>query len=540
MKFVREQLFLTEEEKQSHFWVQDSLHFPHPFTPLYSSFMIPAMTEGTKLAFRNLRLPVQQFIAKYVDGYYYQAMPMVPNPHELVEEHQQLMRNVFPHIYDNLLEQVDQTLLPYYRQLDRYARETCSREQAVERIEELFAFYQKAFQLHFELVFPRLSLGMALEELYHQLTGEQEAAPVYDLLLGVMNKSLETDRGLWKLAQQIKDSPALSELFYKYKEENWIEVLQQSEAGKKIWAELGEFLRIYGFRTAISHEFVEETWVENPLHALRIIKEYVEKEYDFDVEFSRVVKEREEKVNRLFASLPDNEAKAAFRELHGMALKCWGLDEDHHFFIDTMLPAKSRIFLLKIGVMLVNDGSIREREDIFYLYVDEVIDLLQTPREATSLVAVRKGEYLEQSRKSPAPFLGTPPVAEADPLMERVFGIKPPVINDETHTFEGYAGCKGTFTGPVKVVGGQADFGKVQKGDVLVCKTTQPPWTVLFTLVGAIVTDTGGILSHAATVAREYQLPCVVGTKVATSLLKDGDVVTVDGTTGMVTIHGRT
>ena len=88
----------------------------------------------------------------------------------------------------------------------------------------------------------------------------------------------------------------------------------------------------------------------------------------------------------------------------------------------------------------------------------------------------------------------------------------------------------------MRIVRNQDDFAKVTKGDVLVCKTTLPPWTVLFSIAGAVITDAGGILSHAGTVAREYKLPAVLGTKVSTQLLKDGDVVTVDGTNGVVTI----
>ena len=122
------------------------------------------------------------------------------------------------------------------------------------------------------------------------------------------------------------------------------------------------------------------------------------------------------------------------------------------------------------------------------------------------------------------------------PVIERIFGTKAAEINEEEQSFKGYAASKGTHTGIVKVIRNQDDFSKLNKGDVLVCKTTLPPWTVLFSIAGAVITDAGGILSHAGTVAREYKLPAVLGTKVGTQLLKDGDVVTVDGTSGVVYI----
>jgi pyruvate,water dikinase len=89
------------------------------------------------------------------------------------------------------------------------------------------------------------------------------------------------------------------------------------------------------------------------------------------------------------------------------------------------------------------------------------------------------------------------------------------------------------------VIRGEADFGKLRPGDVLVCPVTTPAWSPLFTLAGALVTDGGGVLSHSAIVAREHGLPAVLGTSKATSLLTDGEVVTVDGGTGTVTRVSR-
>ncbi|HWL24143.1 MAG TPA: PEP-utilizing enzyme, partial [Ureibacillus sp.] len=80
------------------------------------------------------------------------------------------------------------------------------------------------------------------------------------------------------------------------------------------------------------------------------------------------------------------------------------------------------------------------------------------------------------------------------------------------------------------------EFSKLEKGDVLVCKTTTPLWTTLFQTAGAVITDAGGILSHSAIIAREYEIPAVVGTKISTDKLKDGDIVMVDGTNGIVTL----
>ena len=92
----------------------------------------------------------------------------------------------------------------------------------------------------------------------------------------------------------------------------------------------------------------------------------------------------------------------------------------------------------------------------------------------------------------------------------------------------------GSYAGPVRVVMDESEFSKIEAGDVLVCPITSPVWSVVFPSIGALVTDTGGILSHPAIIAREYRIPAVVATGNATELLRDGQVVTVDGTTGTI------
>lgn len=100
----------------------------------------------------------------------------------------------------------------------------------------------------------------------------------------------------------------------------------------------------------------------------------------------------------------------------------------------------------------------------------------------------------------------------------------------------GAAGSPGQATGPVRVITGPQDFDQLQPGDILVCHYTDPSWTPLFGLAAAIVADTGGRLSHAAIVAREYGLPAVMGAAGATTTLTNGQIITINGTTGTITI----
>ena len=105
---------------------------------------------------------------------------------------------------------------------------------------------------------------------------------------------------------------------------------------------------------------------------------------------------------------------------------------------------------------------------------------------------------------------------------------------------KGFAGAAGVVTGTVRVIDDISGIGELKQGEILVTRATNIGWTVAFHKVSAIVTDIGAPLSHAAIVAREFGIPAVVGCSNATTVLKTGDVVTVDGEKGTVTIvdHG--
>jgi len=108
----------------------------------------------------------------------------------------------------------------------------------------------------------------------------------------------------------------------------------------------------------------------------------------------------------------------------------------------------------------------------------------------------------------------------------------------EEHMLRGLAASRGVYEGPARRVSDPSEFGRIAQGDVLVTESTTEAFNILLPLLGAIVTDSGGLLSHAAIVAREYGIPGVVGTREATERIADGARVRVDGDAGEVTVVG--
>ena len=225
--------------------------------------------------------------------------------------------------------------------------------------------------------------------------------------------------------------------------------------------------------------------------------------------------------------------------------------EDNEFFTSSAPLGLLRLATLEVGRRLAGRGQLARRDDVFFLEPLEARAALRSGADQRELVARRKGEQAwVLAHPGPASYgkdPGPPPSFEALPTearlamnallwtVDRIFGPQPSAnLPSQGAPLRGIAASAGRYTGPARVIRGEAEFARIQVGDVLVCSITSPVWSVLFPSIGAMVTDTGGLLSHPAIIAREYRLPAVVATGHATRLLRDGQMVTVDGTAGLV------
>jgi pyruvate,water dikinase len=204
--------------------------------------------------------------------------------------------------------------------------------------------------------------------------------------------------------------------------------------------------------------------------------------------------------------------------------------------------------MLEFGRRLAAAGVLDRADEIFYLNFDETRTTAEAlPRlDKRHVVAGRRAEMEYFRGVLPPPALGEPPPGPppVDPLsraINRFFGFGTPSPSPaDPNVLKGNAGSPGVARGPARVVHSLAESGKLQAGDVLVAETTMPAWTPLFATAAAVVTDTGGVLSHCAVVAREYRIPAVVGARTATSLIHDGQLLEVNGSTGVVQVMPTT
>ena len=198
--------------------------------------------------------------------------------------------------------------------------------------------------------------------------------------------------------------------------------------------------------------------------------------------------------------------------------------EDSHFYFLMPLPIL-RKSLLEMGRRLRDVDVLDVPEAVFHLRLNE----LEAVDDPAHLTESEKDQLRAAVRTRSARREELSGVRLIDP--GAVFPRRE--LGDALIT--GTPASSGSATGPVKVIREPAEFGRLAAGDVLVCPYTNPAWTTLFQRAAAVVVDSGGPASHAAIVAREYGIPAVMGTGTGTTALTDGQLVTVDGTSGRVT-----
>jgi pyruvate,water dikinase len=260
----------------------------------------------------------------------------------------------------------------------------------------------------------------------------------------------------------------------------------------------------------------------------------------------------EDKVTAIRERVPA-EHRARFDALLAEARHINRLRDERGHYSDGWAAGLARRALLEVGKRLAKAGKVKEAEHAVDLTAEEAGALLRGGASPT-LDEIAKRVHIRLTKRSDGapPFLGGepsgPPPVEWFPehgrraaraitsFIENMFVEPPAKVTKQSCS--GLPVSPGVYEGTARLVEAEEDFGRIQQGDVLVTRATSPYFNVVLPLLGAIVTDRGGQLCHAAIVSREYGIPGVVGTREATKLVKDGDRVRVDGGTGVVEVLG--
>jgi pyruvate,water dikinase len=243
--------------------------------------------------------------------------------------------------------------------------------------------------------------------------------------------------------------------------------------------------------------------------------------------------------------------RPAFDDLLAEARRVYRLRDERGIYCDIWGHGLARRTMLVAGDRLARAGRLAHATEFVEAGYEEMVALIRGTGGPTRDELARRARYrTETSYAQVPPLLGPPPgnplpaewLPPAAARAERAIGLCiqailiTPMARTETGTVRGAGASPGVYEGPARLVRGTADFARIRQGDVLVAPSTSAAFNLVLPMLGAIVTDRGGLLSHAAIVAREYGVPSVVGCTDATRQIRDGARVRVDGRAGEVTI----
>ncbi|HET7676788.1 MAG TPA: PEP-utilizing enzyme [Candidatus Limnocylindrales bacterium] len=507
-------------------WEWDDMHMPFPLAPLAADYVL-AIAGGFDYRYLKLRLPLR-IRGRIWHGYAYFAEVLDVPEHQRARFGQRI-KSARRQAARRARRYWDGHVMPGLREcyatIASVAVESLSPAELAESWQAAWAATDRAWQFHFAAISGVYAVLDELADRYEAIVPGASPGEALRLVQGAPTEIQAVERELHALAEMARRHPAVTD---------WLraEPAGGDEAPEADFAAaLAAFLERHGHLGQPFDDLTLPSWGEQPaLLRAELRKRLDQPAEDPEARRLRLRREADELAAALLARLPEgDERRAPFESTLALARDIGPLSEGHNYWIDRMAQARLRALCMRVGHRLVRAGVIEHAEDIFYLHRSEVPELLLAPADRRALVGERRAEHDRQRSIQPPRFLGKPP---DDGPAGRFDQPRPeqPVADRLT----GIGASAGVARGPARVVLSPADFGRVQPGDVIVCPSSNPSWVPLFAIAAGLVTNTGGVLSHAAVVAREFGLPAVVGTGEATRRIADDRLVELDGATGEV------
>jgi len=334
--------------------------------------------------------------------------------------------------------------------------------------------------------------------------------------------------------------------------------LSQTDAGKSWLAEL-EKVKDPWFNMATGDGLYHyyRSWLDDPSIPYAALIGHISA-LKAGEQIDRPTEEIQRERDRLaeeYASLLDDAARGTFNDLLGLSRTVFPYVEEHKFFCDYWFLTRWWNKIREFGALLARNDFLEDGEDVFQLSRYEVASALDElvltwatggaalgPKHWPPIAARRKEILSKLGDWTPPPAIGMTPEAITDPMVVMLWGVTTERVQewarqqDGGSVLNGAAASPGVVQGAARVVKSVDQIADVREGEILVCGSTSPAWAPIFSKITATVTDVGGVMSHAAIVAREYGLPAVVGTGRATAAIRTGQTIRVDGSEGTVTV----
>jgi len=553
------------EVEQDFFWVYDDLHCPHPVSPMF--FDIGGWWLSCDHMFRRFGTPFAvDWLAKNINGYVYTtAIPADPGLRIDATEYSARYGARVPRdeAFASTMGAYLDTVLPVYGrdfadwwrdrlrpEMERNFAFLEARLDAVDEmdladvaclLEDAIDVHDRHWKIHWMLNFAQLSATLNLRAVMEKHRGRVDEPLLGRLQNSATDRNWDSIEALWRMKNEVRDDPDLRACFAAQEVEAIVRAMRAGERGRRFIAERVEpYQREFGWHAVWSHEFIFPTVREQMEPVIELVRGYLVADYDFPSAIEAMRLDIEAASREVLDGLT-GDALEEMRAANAVNRRMAPLTPDHHFYIDQGANAHVRLVLIEIGRKLVTAGRLDQPDDVMFLRYNELRALIGSASAiaAREIVAARRLERQAAQRLHPRDWVGTvTPSQLAFPYLvnwgypDRFHQTQ----SDDQRVITGLGASPGTIEGIARVVRTIDEFDQVREGDILVCQMTNPAWVVLFTKIAGLVTDTGGTTSHPAVLAREFGIPAVIGTSVATQRIATGDRLTIDGTTGRVEI----
>ena len=555
----------SDTEKEL-FWVYDDLHCPHPISPMY--YDIGGWWLSCDHMFRRFGTPfATDWIAKNVNGYLYTAAipaqaglttfadceydytttPVVPQQADYAAKIGTYLGFVLPTYGDEFATWWKDRLRPEMEHNFAYLESkfdeapNMNLAQLACLLEDAIDIHDRHWKIHWMLNFAQLSATLNLRAVMEKTHGKINEQLLGRLQSSARDRNWDSIEALWKMKEEAKADPTLKAAFDHETAGEIIAALKTTDRGKRFIAErVVPYQKEYGWHAVWSHEFRFPTVREHMEPVIELVRGYIQTDYNYPKTVAALAADIDAAAKEILEGL-SGEALEEMRKANDINLKMAPLTPDHHFYIDQGANAHVRMALVLCGQKLVEMGALDSPDDVVYFKYNEFRVFMGDPKamDGRKIVAERKAAQDKAYTFRPKEWIGTcTPTQLAFPYLN-LWGF-PDKFHRKASTVKGQinglAASPGVVEGTAKVVLTEDQFDQVKAGDILVCIMTNPAWVVLFTKIVGLVTDAGGTVSHPAVLSREFSIPCVVGSSVATQEIKSGDRIRINGTTGVVEI----
>ena len=514
-------------------------HLPNPVSPLFGSLGVRMVNIPTKeIGEMALGIGGGGYQYRLINGYVYLGMVLTWREWvSMAKASATLVGPMFKTSHETWLEARPQLTAAIAEQ-DAKIVETLTPSELLESARALMQAIGKFYTVIQSSTLPAASSSEIVFTRVYKMVSGKDAPKPETLLLGLETMPLRAEKSLFDLGTWIRGRATLRDFTLQTPTEKLVAALQADSTPEPIpaadWREFKsrfeKYLDEFG-HTSYEFDFMNPTPTETPAVILDALKLYADGNGTDPYTRQREAAEKREQtlkqVRNRFKLIPNR----WFDKAANWALRV-GPDREDSIADLGMGHTTLRQLIGELGKRLAANGAIAKIEDIYWLVEDEVSELASLLERGESLpdhsarVAERKAEWQERKKLIP------PVMFPENSRWAKMLPWSRDNLTSDVLT--GTAGSVGKVTGTARVLFGPDDFHKMKHGDILVAVTTTPAWTPLFTMASAIITDLGGPLSHSSIVAREYGIPAVVATGIATRRITDGQTVTVDGGAGTV------